>query len=196
VGSEMCIRDSYKNVYPLLKEKRALSMQEIYEQLKDIATQDKIKAGIGMLFRKGEAYFDIINNKVRFRHLCNEPIPEELYKITDIEKQVEKYSKDTFNNMKVKYTPKKEFIFSTTYNEGNWCTPSHTQIVIDQDSKIVKLNCNCYTFKRGAKNISEPCAHILALYVASFKLSDKLSKLESLEYDKEYEINDIMEMLL
>ena len=36
----------------------------------------------------------------------------------------------------------------------------------------------------------------LALYVASFKLSDKLSKLENLEYDKEYKINDIMEMLL
>jgi len=186
----------YKNVYPLLKEKRALSIQQIFEHFKDTATQDKIKAGIGMLFRKGEAYFDIINNQVRFRHLCNEPIPEELYEITDIEKQVEKYSKNTFNNMKVRYTPKKEFIFSTSYNEGKWNAPSHAEIVIDQDSQIAKLNCDCYTFRKGAKNISEPCAHILALYVASFKLSDKLSKLENLEYDKEYKINDIMEMLL
>ena len=94
--------------------------------------------------------------------------------------------------MRVKYTPKKEFIFTTTYNEGNYYAPSNTEIVIDQDAQIVKLNCSCAAFKRGTKNISEPCAHILALYVASFKLL----KLENLEYDKEYKINDIMEMLL
>ena len=64
--------------------------------------------------------------------------------------------------------------------------------MIDQDAQISKLACNCYNFKRGAKNLSEPCAHILALYVAAFKLL----KLEGLEYNKLYKINDIMEMLL
>ncbi len=183
---------NYNEVHKLLKQQRCLSMQEIFDHFKDSVVQDKVKAGIGMLFRKGEGYFDIVNNKVRFRHLCNEPIPRQLYEITSIEKQVEKYSKKTFNNMRVKYTPKKEFIFTTTYNEGNYYAPSNTEIVIDQDAQIVKLNCSCAAFKRGAKNISEPCAHILALYVASFKLL----KLENLEYDKEYKINDIMEMLL
>ena len=183
---------NYNEVYKLLKQQRCLSMEEIFDYFENSFAKDKVKAGIGMLFRKGEGYFDMVNNKVRFRHLCNEPIPRQLYEITSIEKQVEKYSKKTFNNMRVIYTPKKEFIFTTTYNEGNYYAPSNTQIVIDQDAQIVKLNCSCTAFKRGAKNISEPCAHILALYVASFKLL----KLENLEYDKEYKINDIMEMLL
>ncbi len=182
---------NYKDVYKLLKKERCLSMDDIFNSMSD-AKKDKVKAGIGMLFRRGEGYFDVVNNKVRFRQLCNVPLPEELYEVTQIEKDVQKYSKLTFDNMKVKYTHQKEFIFSTTYSEGRWMPENNTEIVIDQDGQIVKLSCSCNTFKRGARNISEPCAHILALYVASFKLL----KLKDLEYDKEYKINDIMEMLL
>ncbi len=184
-------KGNYNDVYKLLKKERCLSMDEIFDNIKD-TKDDKIKAGIGMLFRRGEGYFDIVKNKVRFRHLCNTPIPRELYEITDIESEVQKYSTLTFDNMKVKYTPQKEFIFSTTYNEGRWQQSNVTEIVIDQDGQITKLNCSCQKFKRGERNISEPCAHILALYVASFKLL----RLKDLEYDKEYKINDIMEMLL
>ncbi len=184
-------KGNYNDVYKLLKKERCLSMDEIFDNIKD-TKDDKIKAGIGMLFRRGEGYFDIVKNKVRFRHLCNTPIPKELYEITDIESEVQKYSTLTFDNMKVKYTPQKEFIFSTTYNEGRWQQSNVTEIVIDQDGQITKLNCSCQKFKRGERNISEPCAHILALYVASFKLL----RLKDLEYDKEYKINDIMEMLL
>ena len=181
---------NYKDVYKLLKNERCLSIDEIFDDFSNVKS-DKVKSGIGMLFRRGEGYFDIVNNKVRFRRLCNTPIPEELYEISDIENDVQKYSKLTFDNMKVKYTRKKEFIFSTTYNEDRW-TSNDTEIVIDQDGQITKLNCSCQKFKRGERNISDPCAHILSLYVASFKLL----KLKNLEYDKEYKINDIMEMLL
>jgi len=182
---------SYESVYSLLKDKRCLSMKEISDNLLDIKI-DKVKAGIGMLFRRGEGYFDIINEKIRFRHLCNIPIPEELYETSDIEIEVEKYSKLTFDNMKVKYTHQKEFIFSTIYKEGTCVSSNNTEIVINQDGQITKLDCSCHKFKRGERNISEPCAHILALYIASFKLL----KLKNLEYDKEYKINDIMEMLI
>lgn len=181
----------YNRVFKLLKQERALSMQEIFDHFSE-EKQDRVKAGIGMLFRRGEAYFDIINKKVRFRCLCNKPIPEELYEITDIERQVEKYREKTFDNMRVQYTPKKEFIFSTRYDEEKHSPRSFTEIVIDQDAQIAKLDCSCSVFKRGAKNLSEPCAHVLALYVAAFKLL----KLEGLEYNKVYKINDIMEMLL
>lgn len=181
----------YDRVYPLMKNKRCLSMNEIYNNIPG-TKNDKTKAGIGMLFRRGEGYFDIVNNKVRFRQLCNTPIPEELYEVTDIEKDVQKYSKLTFDNMTVKYNQKKEFIFSTKYSQHGLVPSDNTEIVIDQDGQITKVDCCCSKFKRGEKNISEPCAHILALYVASFKLL----KLKNLEYDKEYKINDIMEMLL
>ena len=179
----------YKNIYKLLKDKRCLSMDEISSNLPN-EKSDSIKAGIGMLFRRGEGYFDMINNKVRFRHLCNTPIPEELYEVSDIEMDVQKISKLTFDNMKVRYSHKQEFIFTTTYKEQGQL--SSTEIVIDQDGQITKIDCSCQKFKRGERNLSQPCAHILALYVASYKLL----KLKNLEYEKEYKINDIMEMLL
>ncbi len=181
----------YDRVYPLMKKKRCLSMEEIYHNLPGIKN-DRAKAGIGMLFRRGEGYFDMVNNKVRFRQLCNTPIPEELYEVTDIERDVQKYSKLTFDNMTARYTQRKEFIFSTKYSQHGLVPSDNTEIVIDQDGQITKVDCCCSKFKRGEKNISDPCAHILALYVASFKLL----KLKDLEYDKEYKINDIMEMLL
>lgn len=181
----------YDRVYPLMKDKRCLSMNEIYNNIPG-TKNNKTKAGIGMLFRRGEGYFDIASNKVRFRQLCNTPIPEKLYEVTDIERDVQKYSKLTFDNMTVRYTQRKEFIFSTKYSQHGLVPSDNTEIVIDQDGQITKVDCCCSKFKRGEKNISDPCAHILALYVASFKLL----KLKNLEYDKEYKINDIMEMLL
>ncbi len=182
----------YKDIYKLLKEKRCLSIQQISESLPK-QKSDRIKAGVGMLLRRGEGYFDPINDKVRFRHLCNTPIPEELYEISDIEIDVKRYSKSVFDNMKVKYTHKQEFVFTTTYKqEDRWPPATETEVVIDQDGQITKINCNCPKFKRGERNLSDPCAHILALYVASYKLL----KLKNLEYEKEYKINDIMEMLL
>ncbi len=182
---------NYEQVYGLLKEERALSMEEIFNAFPNVK-KDVVQSGIGMLFRRGEGYFDMIHNKVRFRQLCNSPIPANLYEITDMEWKVKKYSKHTFDNMTIKYTPKHEFIFSTAYKEGNTSVFHHTEIVIDQDGQIENLNCSCYAFQRGERNISQPCAHILALYIASFKLL----KLKNLEYNKEYKINDIMEMLL
>ena len=183
---------NYKDVYKLLKQNRSMTMEEIFNSFPDVK-KDVVKAGIGMLFRHGEGYFDIIRNQVRFRRLCSEPLPKELYEISYIEKEVEKLNKQTFNNMTVKYTPSKEFIFSTKYKGSYWWeSDTNTEIIVDQDAQIVKVKCNCSKFRSGDRNISDPCAHILALYIASFKLL----KLKNLEYNKEYKINDIMEMLL
>lgn len=179
----------YSDIYKLLKDKRCLSMEEISSYLPK-QKDKRVKAGIGMLFRKGEGYFDIANNKVRFRHLCNAPIPEELYEVSNIEIDVQKISKLTFDNMRVRYSHKQEFIFTTTYKENG--KVSYTELVIDEDGQITKIDCSCQKFRRGERNLSDPCAHILALYVASYKLL----KLKNLEYEKEYKINDIMEMLL
>ncbi len=179
----------YSSIYKLLKEQRCLSMDEISSYLPD-QKSDKIKAGVGMLFRRGEGYYDLLHHKVRFRHLCNTPIPEELYEVSNLELDVEKISKLTFDNMTVRYSHRQEFIFTTTYKEKG--QESTTELVIDQDGQITKIDCSCQKFKRGERNLSDPCAHILALYVASYKLL----KLKNLEYEKVYKINDIMEMLL
>ncbi len=181
----------YADVYRLLKDRRCLTMEEIHACLPNESI-DQVKAGVGMLFRRGEGYFDLEHGCVRFRHLINAPLPKTLYEVSPIETAVEKYSKLTFDNMRIRYTPKHEFVFTTSYLEGGSLPASETELVIDQDGQITRINCSCKAFKRGARNLSEPCAHILALYVASYKLL----KLKNLEFEKEYKINDIMEMLL
>lgn len=196
----------YTQVYSLLKEKRCMSVEDICNEL-DKKEKNNIIAGIGSLFKHGEGYFDAVNNKVRFRKLCNESLPEELYKTTRMEYQVKALIDSGMEHFTVKLTENNEYIFTNFYQTPNEKYQNYyyrgtedynrkydllkTEIVIDEDGQICKLNCDCREFKKGSRNISAPCAHILALYV----VSTKFTRLK-LEYNKEYKINDIMEMLL
>lgn len=183
-------KGNYNDVYNLLKKERCLSIDEITEKLNN--KKSTTQSGIGMLLKKGEGYFDIINNKVRFRQLCNTPIPKYLYKTTNIEEQVNKLVNSSTNSLTMIRNEKNEFTFSNNYSQTkNYSPVAKTSITIDEDGQITKLNCSCTTFQRGSRNISQPCAHILALYI----VSTKFLKLD-LEYNREYKINDIMEMLL
>ena len=197
---------NYKKVYELLKEKRALSIEEIMNERKE-DSKSECKAGIGMLLKKGEAYYDVINDKVRFRKLLQEPLKEELYETTEMELQVEEHMKESLEPFRVSVTKEGEYVFKHSMKMpnpkyGKWSyygTPDYvreydktdTELRIDQDGAISFVKCNCKSFKKGARNISEPCAHILALYM----IATKFLKLE-LEAEKEYTMNDIMEKLL
>ena len=197
----------YKGVYDLLKEKRCLSMEDILAKLsgKDKNKTD-ITSGVGHLMKKGEGYFDPIKNLVRFRRLCSEPLPIELYETTATEKDVAKLVKAGLDKFTISMSDKNEFIFSNVYEEKTGqeyvyenrqyvlkdiFSTRNTTIGIDQDGQITVLKCNCTEFNRGPRNISAPCSHILALYMVSTKFTTL-----TLEQDKEYKINDIMEVLL
>ncbi|OPJ64741.1 hypothetical protein [Clostridium chromiireducens] len=201
---------NYDKVYNLLKEKRCLSMESIYDYLKtDSNAKDKaeIKAGVGMLLKRGEGYFDAINDTVRFRKLCNEPIPKELYETTEIEFKVKEFMNEGMDNFSVGVKENNEFIFKHSFKMPNskyknWKFRgtedynrehdlTETRLEIDEDGQISKVKCKCREFNRGPRNISAPCAHILALYL----ISSKFTRLQ-LEKDREYKINDIMESLL
>jgi len=195
-----------KEVYNLLKDKRNLTLDEINENLKDYNVKEN-KAGVGMLLRKGEAYFDPINDKVRFRQLCNIPIPKELYEITEMEKQVEKNLDASLDDYKLKLTDALELIASNSYNIPNpryrnysyYRTPdydrkfnrSKTEITLDQDGQIIKVSCDCKEFKKGPRNISAPCSHILALYMTSSKFT-----YADLKPNVDYNIKKLFEELL
>lgn len=197
---------AYTKIYKLLKEKRALPVKQIMQEL-NTESKKNIISGIGMMLRKGEGYFDAVDNKVRFRQLCNVPIPEELYKITALELKVEEHLSEGMENFTVKFTEEKQFVFSNKYkmpnpSYRNWnfrgtedyyrrYNLSETQLVIDEDGQICNVKCACKEFNKGPRNISAPCSHVLALYLNSIKFL----KLK-LELNKEYKINDIMEMLL
>lgn len=197
---------NYETIYQLLKEYRCLSLEDIYSKLKGTSQKD-IKAGVGMLFRRGEGYFDAINDTIRFRQLCNMPIARELYETTPLELKVQEHIDEGMNKLKVKTTSDKEFVAINPFKTPNskykhWkyygtddynrkFDMTETQINIDEDGQISKVKCTCKEFKKGPRNISAPCAHILALYMMSLKFY----KLK-LEADKEYKINDIMELLL
>lgn len=175
---------NYKDVYSLMKEKRYLSIEEICDTLNQ-NTRGEVISGIGSFFRRGEGYFDAAKGVVRFRQLCNQPIPTELYQTTNIEQKVQQLLDEGLEHFKVQVTEKGEYLFSKDYKTIK------TELIIDEDGQISKLNCGCKEFRKGPKNISSPCAHILALYI----ISAKFTKLE-LEHGREYKINDIMEMLL
>lgn len=196
----------YKDVYQLLKEKRALSIDEICSELGAYSKSD-CKAGVGMLLKKGEGYYDPVNDKVRFRRLINEELPKEMYETTEIEKNVQKHIDGSLDKFRMSINEDGEYKFThcmKTPNpkKGKWAyyrTPdfdrefddTETEMSIDMDGAITHVKCNCKTFKKGAGNISEPCDHILALYL----ISNKFLKVK-LDTGKEYKINDIMEELL
>lgn len=159
---------NYNDVYNLLKQERCLSINQIADKLN--SKKDITQSGIGMLLRKGEGYFDIINNTIRFRQLCNTPIPRDLYKITEVEQQVNKLLNLSISSLKIIKNEKNEITFTNSYNfKKDSRHAVNTSLTIDEDGQIVKLDCHCYNFRRGSRNISEPCAHILALYITSTK---------------------------
>lgn len=183
---------NYQNVYELLKKERYLTIKEIQEHMAD--KLDVTKSGIGMLLKKGEAYYDVVTDKVRFRQLCNEPIPEELYKVTKTEsevKQLENASLDSFRIIKLEngdYSFTHQYIEKDTYGRNKTI---YVGMTMDEDAQINKVSCTCREFQNGDRNISSPCAHVLALYLMSVKFLGL-----SFEQGKSYTINDIMEMLL
>ncbi|MCY6959009.1 hypothetical protein [Clostridium brassicae] len=197
---------NYDEVYKLLKDHRCLSMENIYEKLNE-ASKSTNKAGVGMLFRRGEGYFDAVNNTIRFRKLCNTPIPKELYETTPIELEVQQHLDEGMEHFKIKMTQDNEFVaihsfkmpnskyknwrFRGTEDYDREYNLTETELVIDEDGQISNVKCKCREFNKGPRNISAPCSHILALYL----ISSKFFKLE-LKPDKEYKMNDIMEILL
>jgi len=160
-----------------------------------------------MLLKKGEGYYDPINDKVRFRRLISEPLPEEMYKTTETELNVQEHINEGMDNFIVSVNDEGEYVFKHSMKtpnpkKGKWKyyrTPdfdreydyTDTEIRIDEDGAITYVKCDCKEFKKGARNISEPCEHILALYMISIKFLKV-----KLEPKKEYKINDIMEKLL
>ncbi len=197
---------NYNEIYQLLKEHRYLTLEEIDSKLKN-SSKARNKAGIGMLIRRGEGFFDPVSNTVRFRQLCNTPINKELYETTQMELNVQRNLEEGLANFRLKFTDEREFVAThsfkipnTKYNNWKYRGTedynrehdlTQTELAIDEDGQISKVKCTCSEFNRGCRNISEPCSHILALYVSA-------SKFVHLELDEmvEYKIDDILEMLL
>ncbi|HEY9063241.1 MAG TPA: hypothetical protein VIO64_22505 [Pseudobacteroides sp.] len=196
---------NYENVYSLLKAHRFLSIDSISDKL-NVSSETVNKAGVGMLLRRGEGYFDPILDVVRFRQLCNVPIDKALYETTSMEIKVQEHMQEGLSNFKLMVNNDMELVAynafkdtgSTSQNEGYYSRNQHvipkliqTELTVDQDGQISKVKCTCSEFNRGSRNISEPCSHILALYVTT-------SKFLQLEFrpGREYKINDILEMLI
>jgi len=195
-----------KEVYDLLKKHRFLTFEQVNEHLKDFDKKEN-KAGVGMLLRRGEAYYDPINDSVRFRQLCNAPLPKELYEVTKLEIDVKNALEEGMNDFKLKLNSNGELIATNAYNIPNpkyhyWkyyrtedyerkYDRSNTEIIYDTDGQISKIRCICKEFKRGSKNISSPCSHLLALYINSCKFINV-----QLKIDVDYNMNKLFELLL
>ncbi|MCL2336673.1 MAG: hypothetical protein FWC60_04545, partial [Firmicutes bacterium] len=179
---------NYSQVYDLLKEKRRLSIADIGSRL--AGGKNETISGIGSLFKRGEGYFDAAQELVRFRRLCNTPIPPELYATTATERRVKENLDGGLENFKIKLSANDDYVFTNAYkNESGKVI--ETEMSIDADGQISKVKCPCREFQSGPRNISAPCAHILALYITAAKFT-RLKLAAGLVYG----INDIMELLL
>lgn len=184
---------NYEEIYQYLKEKRCGSIEDISNAFPN-ESHAFVRSGIGMLLRKGEGYYDTITNQIRFRQLCNTPIPEELYEVTDAERLVMQHMEESMDSFTASVLENGNYKFTHSLPEiqkYNTKRMTKTELIFDDDGQIVKVSCDCREFKKGSRNISSPCSHVLALYM----LSVKFLKL-SFQQEKIYKINDIMEMLL
>lgn len=164
-------------VKKLLKINRMMTFEDIKESLA-VLSDEKIRSGLGMLLRKGDAYYDPIMEAYRFRQLLNVPMPLELYQTTQLERDVLDELKNPNEKLKLKLNTNKEIevesVFSTNVRSryGYQTKKTTTKIIFDQDKQIVKVDCGCRIFKKGPRNISAPCKHILALYITVSKYLD------------------------
>ncbi|MFX1298972.1 MAG: hypothetical protein ACFFD2_29455, partial [Promethearchaeota archaeon] len=171
-------------VYDLLKKKRYLSMQQINDEFKDISEKAN-REGIGNLLRRGEAYFDLINEKFRFRQLLNVPVPEELYQETGVELEVQNLLNKRNESLSMQINEDLEMLAKISYKIPNpkynkmryygrssyreEFFDSNTEIRFGPEKEIFKVNCKCKEFQKGPRNISSPCAHLLSLYISAMK---------------------------
>jgi len=175
---------NYRDVYALLKKKRYMSVNDICGEFSK-RKKSEVISGIGGLLKRGEGYYDSAFNLVRFRKLCAEPVPKELYQTTKAEFAVKKLTDMGMEKFTVKLSEKNDYVFTNVYDSIS------TELSIDEDGEISGVKCGCTEFNRGPSNISSPCPHILALYMTSVKYTRL-----TLERGKEYNTSDIMEMLL
>ena len=124
-----------------------------------------------------------------------------------MERQVAKHIEASLDDFRLKSTVENELMASNAYDIPNpkyrhwnyYRTPdydrkydkSKTELTIDQDGQIPKVSCDCKEFKKGPRNISAPCSHILALYMTSSKFTAA-----KLKPDLEYDIKKLFEELL
>ncbi|MFW9865970.1 MAG: hypothetical protein ACFFEN_07715 [Candidatus Thorarchaeota archaeon] len=185
-----------EGVYNLLKEKRFLAINQIEASLSTY-NKNEIRAGIGMMLRRGQGYIDPINKLIRFRQLCSIPLPQKLYEFTKLEKNVEALLNESMADFKLKLSKKGEiqasysFLYRGTSRYSNYYKPSNTKVIIDQDWQIIKVKCNCREFKMGPRNISSPCAHILAIYIITSKFV-----YSSLKPNKNYNLETLNKTLM
>jgi hypothetical protein len=169
------IGDGNQEVFNLLKQKRLLSIEEIKSEL-NFSSEKEILASIGETLRKGEAYFDLENQVFRFRKLLNFPIPKRLYERTVLEIEVLKLLENQSTDFDISKNDKDEIVAKESFM--TYRKRLKTSVVFDLDGQIEKVKCQCREFKKGPRNISAPCSHILTIYIRARKFLNILKNTE------------------
>lgn len=181
--------ENYPSIYQLLKKERSMSWDALYQNNPN-ESKEAIRSGVGALLRRGEGYYDPIVEKIRFRKLCSDPIPKELYEETSLLKYVQQYQNESLEHYWISRMADGNRKFHHSYSDLiRRCEDvlTKTKLILDADGQVASVSCTCREFQAGSRNISEPCSHILALYVTSIKFVDL-----TLEPDRIYKINDIL----
>jgi len=178
------IGEGTNEVFRLLNTNRIMTFEQIKSELNHINDKN-IRAGIGMVLRKGEAYYDPIIESLRFRQLLNIPMPKELYESTNLERQVLSLIDSPKNNFSLTVTENSEIIVEDIYNSNYY-----PKITLNPDGQIENVMCNCKEFNAGPRNLSAPCSHILSLYITAVKSINL-----PFELGKKYNIKQLEDMV-
>ena len=170
-----------------LKRERAMSFEQLSKQFNSLSSA-QVQAGVGMLMRRGEAYFDLAQGRYFYRRLSAIPLPESLWAPNQLELSVVKLLADIENRPSI---ARFEFVMDgegmlhaslymgeeTTkgfpaprtgkYSTGGTANQPKVEahVLLNNDGQVEKVKCSCREFQEGERNISEPCQHLLVLFV-------------------------------
>ncbi len=151
----------------VLKRSRVMSFEAIAREFPGLS-EAQLKVAIGSVLRRGDGYFDIARGKFVYRQLAATPLPEHLYApspqeldVLDLLDQVER--RPASANMSFQMDGEGMLHASATIVVNQPIVQAN--LLLNPDGRIAKAKCTCKAFQQGERNMSDPCAHLLALFL-------------------------------
>ncbi len=151
----------------VLKRERVMPYDALVRQFPSL-NEAQLKVAIGMVLRRGDAYFDIARSKFVYRQLGAVPLPEYLYTPSKQEQEVLKLLSDVDvqpRDVKTNFVMDGESMLHASATFVINRPPLETHLLLNPDGQILKVKCSCSDFQKGERNMSDPCAHLLFLFL-------------------------------
>ncbi len=155
------------DVGAVLKRERVMSYEAIARKFPGL-NEAQLKVAIGAVLRRGDGYFDIARGVFVYRQLSATPLPEYLHApspqerdVLDLVERIERKPTDAAN----RFTMDGEGMLHASMLLLTEKPPIKTDLLLNTDGQITKVKCICKAFQQGERNMSDPCVHLLFLFL-------------------------------